>query len=74
MEVNYQKMPAHLKERVFLYYKLYIFLEGRKILPDNIGNSFAEFLDMRYSDLFKHLFKKERNQKGLLLNEIKPIF
>lgn len=67
-------MPSHLTGKTFLYYKLFNFLKENQILPENKGSSFVEFLDLKYPELFKHFFKKERNQKGLILKKIKPIF
>src|SRR5258708_6461562 len=50
------------------------FLSENKILPEVKGSAFSEFLNLQDPELFRHFFKKERNQKGLILKKIKPIY
>lgn len=44
------------------------------MLPQGKGSTFSQFLNLEYPELFRHFFKRERNQKGLILKKIKPIY
>ena len=78
IEEKYEDKLNHLKNRINLYNLVYYYLESRSILPINSESkepySFKEFLALKDYMVFQHLFETEKVRKGLILEEIKPIF
>lgn len=56
LESNYEKLPAHLKDKIFLYRKLYLYFLKEKHNNSNLL-SFNTFLKLKDFELFKELFK-----------------
>lgn len=56
---------------------MYTYLRVRDILPldeQRLPINFNQFLSMKDQSLFYHLFETEKSRKGLILQEIKPIY
>lgn len=55
---NYEKMPLHIHEKIFLYRKIYnYFMENNKSKNNEKLKNFHDLLQMRDFELFKEFFE-----------------